>query len=143
MGRSANLHRQAFLNERGKEPNSSRQTDPAEIWRQWLSFSRAWPGCLRDWIGNRVCREIGITNSLEAGDTPEGAANLANHADVRSTCTTQGLSICMIIRTWQSVSASSSQLVCAINSELEQGCPFSFKSQICGLLRQRYQLLPA
>jgi len=38
-----------------------------------------------DWIGNHVCRATGITRFLEAGGTLEEAANLANHADMRTT----------------------------------------------------------
>ncbi|TDI73800.1 MAG: hypothetical protein E2O84_06770 [Bacteroidetes bacterium] len=40
---------------------------------------------LPDWIGNHVCRATGITRFLEAGGTLEEAANLANHADMRTT----------------------------------------------------------
>ena len=40
---------------------------------------------LPDWIGNHVCRATGITRFLEAGSTLEEAANLANHADMRTT----------------------------------------------------------
>ncbi|GMQ82684.1 MAG: tyrosine-type recombinase/integrase [Rhodothermia bacterium] len=40
---------------------------------------------LPDWIGNHVCRATGITRFLEAGGSLEEAANLANHADMRTT----------------------------------------------------------
>ncbi len=40
---------------------------------------------LPDWIGNHVCRATGITRFLGAGGTLEEAANLANHADMRTT----------------------------------------------------------
>lgn len=40
---------------------------------------------LPDWVGNHVCRATGITRFLETGGTLEEAANLANHANVRTT----------------------------------------------------------
>ena len=46
---------------------------------------RAKDAGLPDWIGNHVCRATGITRFLEAGGTLEEAANLANHADMRTT----------------------------------------------------------
>jgi len=46
---------------------------------------RAKKAGLPDWIGNHVCRATGITRFLEAGGTLEEAANLANHADMRTT----------------------------------------------------------
>ena len=46
---------------------------------------RAKEAGLPDWIGNHVCRATGITRFLEAGATLEEAANLANHADMRTT----------------------------------------------------------
>ncbi len=39
---------------------------------------------LPDWIGNHDCRATGITRFLESGYTLEEAANLANHADMRT-----------------------------------------------------------
>ena len=46
---------------------------------------RAKDAGLPDWIGNHVCRATGITRFLETGGTLEEAANLANHADMRTT----------------------------------------------------------
>ncbi len=46
---------------------------------------RAKKAGLPDWIGNHVCRATGITRFLEAGGSLEEAANLANHADMRTT----------------------------------------------------------
>ena len=46
---------------------------------------RAKTAGLPDWIGNHVCRATGITRFLETGGTLEEAANLANHADMRTT----------------------------------------------------------
>ncbi len=46
---------------------------------------RAKKAGLADWVGNHVCRATGITTFLEAGGTLEDAANLANHADMRTT----------------------------------------------------------
>ena len=40
---------------------------------------------LPDWLGSHVCRATGITRFLEAGGTLEEAADLANHADTRTT----------------------------------------------------------
>ena len=40
---------------------------------------------LPDWIGNHVCRATGLTRFLEAGSKLKEAANLANHADLRTT----------------------------------------------------------
>jgi site-specific recombinase XerD len=40
---------------------------------------------LPDWLSNHVCRATGITRFLEAGGTLEEAADLANHADTRTT----------------------------------------------------------
>jgi len=46
---------------------------------------RATKAGLPDWVGNHVCRATGITRFLETGCTLEEAANLANHADMRTT----------------------------------------------------------
>lgn len=46
---------------------------------------RAKKAGLPDWIGNHVCRATGITRFLETGGSLEEAANLANHADMRTT----------------------------------------------------------
>ena len=40
---------------------------------------------LPDWVGCHVCRATGITRFLETGGTLEEAADLANHADTRTT----------------------------------------------------------
>ena len=60
---------------------------PASLERNALDMikRRVKKAGLPDSIGNHICRATGITKFLEAGGTLEEAANLANHADMRTT----------------------------------------------------------
>jgi integrase/recombinase XerD len=61
-------------------PNPLRERNALDMLKR-----RANKAGLPDWVGNHVCRATGITTFLEAGGSLEDAANLANHADMRTT----------------------------------------------------------